>query len=291
MTEDTNATPGVGETVEFTVTVEVPTNIADMTAFTVADAPVNLVVTDDSVAVLDDSNDVSIDLYDVNYDGEGFVLTFKVTTDGLDFSSIAGKTLTITYDAVVQESAASVGTTGNEVTLTYNDGVREQTDTADTTQKYFKIDITKWKDAAGTDNGGTLAPAVNFELYDASHSIVAVTTTTTGNYIYDANGTDNTTLTTDNSGKLVVSGLPAGTYYLKETKAPNGYNLLSDEIEITLNETNASDLSYELDVINKKGFDLPQTGGIGTLMFFIIGGVLIAGGICLITVPNKKRSV
>ena len=51
-----------------------------------------------------------------------------------------------------------------------------------------------------------------------------------------------------------------------------------------------ADYQYETTIVNKKGFTLPATGGIGTLMFIIIGGVLMAGGICLI-VPNKKRAV
>lgn len=122
-------------------------------------------------------------------------------------------------------------------------------------------------------------------------------------------------------GKIVVKGLANGTYYLEETKTADDYNLLKGRVAVTVaiesttkwksTESYVNDVltkqTYEsathtsdsediialknTTIVNKKGFDLPTTGGIGTLMFFIIGGVLIAGGICLITVPNKKRSV
>lgn len=277
----TNKTPGVGGTVNFEVTVEVPTNVTDLTSFSLTDAPTNLEVNEDSVEVAN----VPTDCYDVDYTGDGFTLTF----DHEEMGDYADSILTITYTATVKESAASAGKTKNDVTLNYNDGVRAMTDTATTEeQKYYKIDITKRKDSTT----GAVAAGVEFKLYkDAAMTQEVKVTGETGEYVYNPNGAanDDATLTTDENGKLVVSGLPAGTYYLKETKAPEGYNLLSDKITITLGESTANQ-THTQTIVNKAGFTLPQTGGIGTLMFIIIGGVLMAGGICLI-VPNKKRAI
>ena len=145
----------------------------------------------------------------------------------------------------------------------------------------------------------------------------------------DSNDLLLTTLKTNSDGEIILHNLdPDATYYLVETKTIDGYNLLDKpvEIEITLDSTttwtessdfvqnadgswtlvkrewssvtyknedgsNATNNVVSQNVVNKKGFTLPQTGGIGTLMFIILGGVLIAGGVCLIAVPNKKRSV
>ena len=218
----------------------------------------------------------------------GFVINFVPG----EISDCAGQSLTITYDATVLAGAANTNNAPNTATLTYTDVITADgteggtdKDEDDKIVYNFKIDITKRLDSAD----GSPAAGVQFELYNADGKVVKATKNTDGIYVVDANGSQ--TLKTDVNGKLVVSGLDKGVYTLKETKTYEGYNLLSGEIEIDLNETDVADYSFEQTIINKKGFTLPQTGGIGTLMFFIIGGVLIAGGICLITVPNKKRSV
>lgn len=110
-------------------------------------------------------------------------------------------------------------------------------------------------------------------------------------------------------GKLVLKGLATGTYYLKETKAPNGYELLKDSIKIIIEDNEAetpdSDGAGVIDktgsdtvqggniyyqtVVNKKPPIMPVTGGMGTVLFSIVGIVLVAGGITLI-VSYRKRN-
>ena len=101
------------------------------------------------------------------------------------------------------------------------------------------------------------------------------------------------TVTTIASGKFTIEGLDAGTYYLTETKQPDGYNKLSAPVKITIAEDGkitvndgASSTSL-VKVENKSGSLLPSTGGRGTTLFYILGAILVVGsGVVLIT---KKR--
>ena len=106
-------------------------------------------------------------------------------------------------------------------------------------------------------------------------------------YFFDPDG-NVTTLVTSSNGTLLIKGLGKKTYYLVETETKAGYNLLSDAVEMKVGDE--ADFQYETTIVNKKGFNLPQTGGIGTLMFIVIGGVLMAGGICLVSTGKKRAS-
>ena len=103
---------------------------------------------------------------------------------------------------------------------------------------------------------------------------------------------------------LTLSGLDADTYYLTETKAPDGYNKLGSPIEITITDTdpadgivndgadgaNGADGYVEQTVKNSDGFQLPTTGGIGTILF-TAGGILLMGlgVIVLVFVILRRR--
>lgn len=115
----------------------------------------------------------------------------------------------------------------------------------------------------------------------------------------------NYTATVGTDGVLRFEGLSAGTYIITEIKAPAGYNLLTDPITVTIgftaptapstdctwtytgtavvNETNTNQIT----VVNRAGTELPSTGGIGTTIFYVIGGVLVAAAGVLLIV--KKR--
>ena len=109
---------------------------------------------------------------------------------------------------------------------------------------------------------------------------------------------------TDDMGKLTFAGLGSGTYTLTETEAPSGYNKLANPINISItaaptlegpNWTVTKDGEaltkptgiYEFTVENNKGVTLPSTGGMGTTIFYVVGGLLVAGALVLFVV--KKR--
>ena len=130
-------------------------------------------------------------------------------------------------------------------------------------------------------------------------------------------------LTTDKYGKAVANGLPNGEYKLVETKTHEGYNLLTEPVDANLtldcttkwndtktfdadgklikNEYSKTDVKNsdgtpykyaEIVIINRKGFNLPTTGGFGTLLFSGIGALLVVGGIgVLMSIKKKKGNV
>lgn len=125
-----------------------------------------------------------------------------------------------------------------------------------------------------------------------------------GTYLKTASG--DTEIEVDSSGKLTLSGLDVGTYYLTETKAPGGYVKLANPVVITITDaapnglvddgtsgdagTDGADGYYELDVVNSQGFTLPSTGGMGTVLFTTIGIVLMGGGLVLLLLYLRRRN-
>ena len=118
------------------------------------------------------------------------------------------------------------------------------------------------------------------------------------------------------NGKIIIKGLEAGTYYLKETKTEKGYTLLANPVKIEINETpdettgttfseckvdgnsankveiteNSGNYYYAFTDQNNKGFNLPATGGMGTYLFTIRGLEIMAAAVFLLITFKKKRA-
>ncbi len=100
-----------------------------------------------------------------------------------------------------------------------------------------------------------------------------------------------TSVTSDNDGKVAIYGLAYGKYFLVETKAPDGYNVLKVPVELIVNESSHTDQNC-ISIVNSTGILLPSTGGIGTTLFTLIG-VLLAGISALLLFTRwymKKRA-
>lgn len=107
----------------------------------------------------------------------------------------------------------------------------------------------------------------------------------------------NQTIQTDATGRFRIEGLDSGTYYLVETKAPAPYNVVPEPIVITIDKDgkinattddggNTTGLD-EIKVLNQDGTELPSTGGMGTTLFYVIGGILVVAAVVLLI--TKKR--
>lgn len=124
-------------------------------------------------------------------------------------------------------------------------------------------------------------------------------------YKYDATG-DVTEFTSGDDGYIRLQGLDAGTYYLYESAAPSGYNVLHGSTMITIdralnkNETpckigniykdeNLAQAQDYIGIENNTGAVLPSTGGIGTTIFYIAGSVLLIGALILLIVKKRMK--
>lgn len=166
----------------------------------------------------------------------------------------------------------------------------------------YAIDVTKVE-----EDGKTPLAGAEFQLLkDDQKTEMTFVKMSDGKYRLakeeDTNTT--TTLVVDSEGKLDLEGMATETYYLKETKAPDGYELLDELIKVVIKDDDENgivdDAGDKLDksvntnivyktVVNRKPPIMPITGGIGTVIFSIVGIVLVAGGIMLITGYQRRR--
>ena len=209
----------------------------------------------------------------------------------------AGDVLEVTYTATVTKEAITTGTDGvsNTAKLEFSNkpgsagtGTTGETPAPEKPTFYtFNIKVDKTFDPVLT---GEEYKKVIFSLTNAAGTNVTFEADGgDGKYIFDKNGTV-TDLKLDADKHLTISGLAAGTYYLDETATAAGYNLLKSAIKIVItpkykdgkldgyettttykpDDTNTA----TVEVLNKKGFTLPSTGGQGMV-------ALVAAGICL----------
>ena len=165
-----------------------------------------------------------------------------------------------------------------------------------TTTYTWKVDVFKYTMNGETETALAGATFTLSKSKDGSNPIVLVSE---GNNVYRVAKTGETgtvtEITTDATGRFTIKGLDADTYYLTETKAPDGYNKLAGPVTIVIGEngvvngtTEAPQGVNEVKVLNQTGAELPSTGGIGTTIFYVAGGVLVIGAAALLIAKRKK---
>lgn len=227
-----------------------------------------------------------------------------------------GDKIVVTYTATLDANAV-VGGNGNpnKVKLEYSnnpngDGTGE---TPEKTVVVFTYKTIINKVTKGTDGNNVPLAGAEFTLSKFIASESGSDTVTVNDTEYHGTWNRGVTVTPTNTGNIAnvftFSGLDAGIYRLTETKTPEGYNTIDPvyfEIVATNNETkvtsmegkavNGSEISFtanetsgslSADVINKAGTTLPSTGGMGTTVFYVVGGGLMAVAVVLLV--TKKR--
>lgn len=249
-------------------------------------------------------------------ESSNYTLQTTELTDGCTFeiefkqnfcdTLIANDIITVTYSATLNENAVIAGEGNkNETKLKYGDS--QETQPSVTNTKTFKMDVFKfYKDKKNSDKETGLAGAT-FKLTKDSQNaenigFVKTSNKTATNDVYRVAKRGETgtvaTITSPKSGKFTIQGLGAGTYYLTETKQPDGYNKLSGPVTVVIDKDgqvkvkngDAYDEVTQVKVENKSGTVLPSTGGAGTAMIYLVGAVLVLGsGVVLATKRRVKN--
>ena len=158
----------------------------------------------------------------------------------------------------------------------------------------YSVDITKISDEKTPDGQDIPLGNAEFEFSlksSTGEEALYFLKESDGAYVYcDANTQGaTTTLITNLRGKLVLKGLPAGTYVLEETKAPNGYLIAESKEFILGEESGKTTLSYTIvDERDQSGFELPETGGPGTNVY-TAGGILLLMISVLLYIKRKNQ--
>ena len=275
--------------------------------------------------------------------------TLQITTaEGDQHPATNYDYIVIFYDAVLNENA-EIGLPGNEntaylefsnnpngegtgrteedtvIVFTYElDGTKVDGETQAALQNAQFVLLNGAKSEAAVVVGGKVTEWIKFGT-QADGTKLEIPTTYEG-WTALAQKHNGLILTSDENGLFNIAGLDDGTYYLREIQAPNGYNLLENDVELVITATTANGQEWDGDpatalrglnmtfnvvdaeevptevegvlvggtvgitVENNQGATLPETGGMGTTLFYIIGGLLVVGAGVLLVVRIRMKA-
>ena len=273
----------IGDTIEFKSTVTLVKGTRNVVVHDKMDS--GLTYTAGSVTITGLTKGTEYTVNENPTDNDTFDITFAETyINGLTEASTE---LTITYTAALNENAIKVdGTTvsiidqKNVTSVSFGDASKSNASTSTTTTHKFSV----YKHATGkTEN---LANAV-FSLKKDS-TVVNLIKINDTNYRIAKTGETGAVaqFTTVASGDIVIWGVDSDNdYSLEETAAPEGYNKLTEEKTVEV----AADNSTRIDVENKSGSTLPSPGGMGTTIFYVLGGLLSVGALVVLVTNQRMR--
>lgn len=293
---DSSNSAKIGDTVEYKTTITINGSVEKVVLHDKMDA--GLTFNETSVKVKVGVADVAEDKYTLQKPGteSSDPCTFEIEFKDSYIAGLAiGTQIEVTYSATLNESAV-IGTTGNknDTWLKYGNSGSV---TSETTTYSYSFDLVK------TDSDGTLLAGAKFKLYadqDCTNEIKLVADGTNGYRVATTGETGVPYIETNANNALTIKGLKGTTtYYLKEIEAPKGYNELENAFAFTIADANVSSNlgttgnkwvegnSTGIHIINNAGTTLPSTGGMGTTVFYVVGGGLMAVAVVLLV--TKKR--
>ena len=286
-------TAKIGDTVNFQIKFNATNYLTkdrqttQIVSYTITDTPTALAIDQNSVNVKVDGVDITAKI-SKTFDAAGnmnLVLTWADAAANNKTIYNSPAEVIITYSAVVTKDAKE-GEATNTATIGYNTidnpttpptpvDPDKPTETTKVTTHRFTL--------KKTNNAGETLTGAEFKLYNASTggTEIKVVKDTDGTYRVAEANEEGVVI---EAGQVVIKGLKGGTtYYLEEIKAPNGYNVLTERqaIEVTADNT------AQANVINKKGGVLPNTGAIGTTLFYLVGSILLL--VALVYTISKRR--
>ena len=328
--------------IEYRVKVSVPGNIAKLNTFKITDAPENIKDDINTIKLYSDKectqeiNKLNKDTdYTITANDDGFILDFiKADTNKVtdDFAKYANQDIYVYYKAkLTGDAVTTVAGNPNTVKLDYSNGIYPEANETDKPNPGKDQDHAYIEDKAvvytfkftikKTDKDGKELNGANFALYKCDTAgLTSETEIKKGDLVKG--------WTANNISTFEADKLEAGYYYVIETKAPEGYNLLTKPVEIkelnvkyktewTIKSTFEKDengawhlvkrektsatFKYDKDasntglnftgvqtIVNKKGFVLPVTGGMGTIAITALGVALAFAGVLIIGASRKK---
>ena len=293
--DDADRTVEIGQKLTYTITGKVPsTKGYDEFTYQVTDTMTEGLTFNKDVKVTIGDEDVTTAAA-ITKNGNGFVASVNM----MDYQGQIDKPVVITYTATVNEKAIQSDKETNTATLKYsNDPANKDSFKESSVEvEVFSFNIVINKYAAGSES--TKLGGAKFVLKNAEGKYYKYDATTKAvTWVDDKSAA--TEVITDDNGAARFDGLQAGTYYLEETAAPAGYNQLTKDITIVLDKNGSAtidgaasapgaDHSLTTGVANSTGTMLPETGGIGTVIFVALGALaVICAGVFLVT--NKRMS-
>lgn len=220
--------------------------------------------------------------------------------DFINYRDKAGSNIVFEYQAEVNKDAVIVDKVKNSANVEFGNDPNQMDSSQPDEVKVYTHTLTI-KKVDGKDNKISLAGA-KFELYEGSPAqgdaikLVKESANNGNNEYHVADSTEQTTATTTvvspANGTIVIKGLKAGKYTLKETKAPAGYNKGGDiTITITADSVDQGEsvivTGNSIEVKNNSGIQLPSTGGMGTIIF-VAAGVCVVGFLILTSRKTKR---
>lgn len=328
----------IGDTVTYTLTSKVP----DMTGYTsyvfnfkdtlsagLTFKEITSVTVGDTTITKVEAGQEANDTYTLTQAGQNITITMNNFL--ASNANKVGQEIKVTYTVTLNKDAVT-GFDANKNSATVEYSNKPGTDNKGESEPSivdvhtFNFTIFKYY-LKGTDKTG-LANA-EFELYkaneagDAADENAKINIVDEGNGVYRQATADEAKVTgftsakivSDDDGKVLVKGLDAGTYYLRETKAPEGYNKLLSDIKVEIIATYGEDgklASYKVDytyngtttpgtaittkdnspevaVENKTGAQLPSTGSKGALMV-TLAGIVLFGALTASKAFGKKKA-